>query len=111
VSRGSSSPFEHSSHGLLASGRATGTPSPAVRLEVNFLGESPAALHVVGTRATDQPEWLPKSQIEMQPGALAAAKASRAAGRMALLSLSLPRWLAVKHGFAADVLEGQGSLW
>lgn len=78
---------------------------------VNFLGESLAAIHVVGTRATDQPEWLPKSQLEIQAGALDAAKASRAAGRLALLELSLPHWLAVKHGFAADVLEGQGSLF
>lgn len=91
---------------------ATGTAGPVGRVEVtvNFLGESAAAIHVVGTRATDQPEWLAKSQLEMKPGALEAAKASRAAGRMALLEISLPRWLAVKHGFAADVLEGQGEL-
>lgn len=82
-----------------------------ITVTVNLLGESAAALHVVGTRATDQPEWLPKSQVEMRPGALAAAKASRAAGRMALLEISLPRWLAVERGFAADVLEGQGDLF
>lgn len=78
---------------------------------VNFLGESAAAIHVLGTRATDQPEWLPKSQLDWRPGALEAAKASRAAGRLALLEINLPRWLAVERGFAADVLEGQGDLF
>lgn len=82
-----------------------------VDVVVNYLGETPAALHIVGTRPTDQPEWLPKSQVTWRPGALDAARASRAAGAMSLVTLSLPNWLAVKHGFAAEVLEGQGDLF